>query len=225
MTSGPLLAWQKRLLDVGLRAAQIGGQRQRSTIQMGTAQRRKALAQFQGKDEVLLFDRDVKDTHYRWGPWAAAGQMLIWLNFADFYWRYTVDQNDETGELTLAPAWKRAVISGIALLAGVSVGSGLLHFISRSVARMKVVDRGTAVVLETYRMSGRGTRAAKYPIASLYSRDRLYTGEGPAGVSKPGMPQYSMRVPGSSYAHIMNRQGTFRDPKAMDVLFHRAAAN
>ncbi|KAJ2768420.1 hypothetical protein IWQ56_002947 [Coemansia nantahalensis] len=222
MSGGLLQRWPKRLADVG---RWIGRLRHRSTVQMGTVQRRRVLAQFQGKDEVVIYDRGVADTHYKWAPWAAGGQMLIWLNFADFYWRYTMDESEETGKLTPAPAWKRAGISGIALLAGVSVGAGLLHFVSRSVARMKVVDRGAAVVLETYRMSGRGTHAAKYPIAALFSRDTLYTGDGPAGVTKPGMPQYSIYTPGSSYASIMNRQGTFRDPKAFDILFHRAAVS
>ncbi|KAJ1731164.1 hypothetical protein LPJ61_002665 [Coemansia biformis] len=223
MARGLLSACQLRMSGVGRRAAQLCRPRYRSTVQTGTMQRRKALAQFRDKEEVTIYDRQCKDTHYNWGPWAAAGQMLIWLNFADFYWRYSMDQDDETGKLTPAPAWKRACTSAIAIVAGISVGGGLLHFISRSVVRMKVVDRGAAVVLETFRASGRGTKSTKYPISVLFSRDTLCTGEGPKGVTKSGMPQYSIQASGSSYAFIMNRKGAFLDPKAFDVLFHRAA--
>ncbi|KAJ2781805.1 hypothetical protein H4R18_002666 [Coemansia javaensis] len=193
-------------------------------MQSGAVARRKALAQFRDRGEVVVYDRGLKDTHYSWGPWVAAGQMLMWINFADFYWRYTMDKDEDTGELTPAPLWKRACISGIALAAGASIGAGLLHFVTRSVARMRVVDNGATVVLETYRLSGRGTRAARFPIAALYSRDTLHTGSGPNGVSKPGLPQYSIYAGSGSYAYIMNRDGAFHSPKTFDTLFHRDQA-
>ncbi|KAJ2162266.1 RING finger protein 37 [Coemansia sp. RSA 552] len=214
---------QRRVLL--LRSIQRQSARSAGNVQLGTVQRRKVMQQFKDKAEVTVYDRQVKDTHYRWGPWAAVGQMLIWMNFADFYWRYSMDKDEETGELVKSSVWTRAAIAGIALASGVSIGGGLLHFISRSVARMKVVDGGNSVVLETYRMSGRGVRAQKFPIASMFSRDTLYTGEGPHGVTKPGAPQYSIKTTGSFYAFIMNRQGMFVRPKALDTLFHRAVVN
>ncbi|KAI8325822.1 hypothetical protein GQ54DRAFT_308046 [Martensiomyces pterosporus] len=194
------------------------------SIQMDIVQKRKALLQFKDKAEVAIFDRQAKQTTYKWGPWVVGGQMLMWINFADFYWRYSMDKNEETGELTLSPRWKRACISAVAIIAGVSIGGGILHYISRSVARMKVVGGGKTVQLETYKISGYGTKVREYPIASLFSRDTLYTGVGPQGITKQGSPQYSIYAPGSSYAFIMNRTGWFKNPKTFDVLFHRSAA-
>ncbi|KAJ2526216.1 hypothetical protein IWW43_006464, partial [Coemansia sp. RSA 1935] len=88
-----------------------------SSVNMNGGLVRKAMQQFREKPEVLVYDRKLKDTHYKWAPWVAGGQLLVFLNFADFYWRYSMDQ-DEDGELVLAPTWKRASISGIALVAG-----------------------------------------------------------------------------------------------------------
>ncbi|KAJ2609000.1 hypothetical protein H4S08_004235 [Coemansia sp. RSA 1365] len=195
-----------------------------SNVRMGVIQKRKALGQFQDKAEVTIYDRKLKDTHYSWAPWVAGGQMLIWLNFADFYWRYSMDKNEETGELTLAPMWKRAGITGIALVAGVSIGGGLLHFVSRSVARLNIVDRGAAAVFESYRISGRGVKKNKYPISTLFSRDTLYTGKGSQGVKKEGSPQYSLYPKEGAFPYIMNREGVFQDPKTLDLLFHKTYA-
>ncbi|KAJ2458485.1 hypothetical protein GGI02_006004 [Coemansia sp. RSA 2322] len=137
-----------------------------------------------------------------------------------------MDKNDDTGELSLSPAWKRACISAVALVAGVSIGGGILHFISRSVARMQVIDGGKMVKLETYRMSGRGLKSRVVPIGDMFSRDRLFTGEGPLGVSRGKSPQYSIYANrSSSYAYIMSRSGWFMNPKLFDVLFHRAVVS
>ncbi|KAJ1757293.1 hypothetical protein LPJ77_003351 [Coemansia sp. RSA 2523] len=193
-----------------------------SSVNMNGGLVRKAMQQFREKPEVLVYDRKLKDTHYKWAPWVAGGQLLVFLNFADFYWRYSMDQ-DEDGELVLAPTWKRASISGIALVAGVGIGGGILHFLTRSVARMKVVDRGSTVVLETYKMTGRGTKMHRYPMASMFSRDKLCTGLGEKGVTKTGSPQYSLRAKGDPYAYILNREGEFIDPQLFDTLFQRAA--
>ncbi|KAJ1648251.1 hypothetical protein LPJ64_000407 [Coemansia asiatica] len=194
-----------------------------SAIKMDATQKRKVLSQFQNQSETLMYDRQAKPTLYRWGPWVAGGQMLMWLNFADFYWRYSMDKNEETGELTLSPAWKRACISAVAIVAGVSIGGGLLHYISRSVATMRILNNGNTVRLETFRITGRGTRVREFPTAKLSSRDMLYTGQGPQGVTRQGSPQYSINATGSSYAFIMNRSGWFRSPKSFDTLFHRSA--
>ncbi|KAJ1954065.1 hypothetical protein EC988_002631 [Linderina pennispora] len=188
---------------------------------MDIVQKRKALQQFHGKPEVTIFDRQTKQT-YKWGMWVVAGQMLMWINFADFYWRYSMDKDETTGELTLSAPWKRACISAVAILAGVSIGGGILHYISRSIARVKVLD-GQTVRIETYRITGYGVKAREYPITSLYSRDLLFTGQGANGVTKAGSPQYSIHAPGNSYAFIMNRAGWFKNPKMFDVLFHRSA--
>ncbi|KAJ1844658.1 hypothetical protein LPJ73_005099 [Coemansia sp. RSA 2703] len=204
------------------RMPQLLRQRHSGKIQMDATQKRKALQQFQSIDSIMVFDRQAKPTLYRWGPWVVGGQMLMWLNFADFYWRYSMDKNEETGELTLSPAWKRACISLVALVAGVSIGGGILHYISRSVASMHVLNGGQTVRLETYRISGRGTRMREFPTAKMFSRDTLVTGEGPQGVSRTGSPQYSIYAPGNSYAFIMNRSGWFKSPKTFDVLFHRS---
>ncbi|KAJ2357391.1 hypothetical protein IWW50_000578 [Coemansia erecta] len=212
-----------RLFQWPLRAVARQFKSKHSGAAMGGGQLRRVLLQFKDKTSVTVYDRQLKDTHFSWAPWVAGGQMLVFINFADFYWRYSMDQNEETGELTLASAWKRGAISGISLAAGLAIGGGILHFISRSVARMKIVDRGTAVVLETYRISGRGTKTRRFPIADMFSRDKLYTGIGEHGVTKAGAPQYSMRVKGDPYAFIMNRQGVFKDPQSLDTLFQRAA--
>ncbi|KAJ1807477.1 hypothetical protein LPJ56_004911 [Coemansia sp. RSA 2599] len=196
--------------------------RHNSAIRMDAAQKRKVLGQFQNQADVLVYDRQAKPTLYRWGPWVAGGQMLMWLNFADFYWRYSMDKNEETGELVLSPAWKRACISAVAIVAGVSIGGGLLHYISRSVATMRILNSGQTVRLETYRITGRGTRAREFPTAKMYSRDTLYTGQGPQGVTRQGSPQYSINARGSSYAFIMNRAGWFKSPKNFDIVFHRS---
>ncbi|KAJ1900388.1 hypothetical protein LPJ66_001500 [Kickxella alabastrina] len=193
-----------------------------SSVQMDIVQKRKALAQFKDKTEVTIFDRQAKRNQYSWGPWVVGGQMLMWLNFADFYWRYSMDKNEETGELALSPKWKRACISAVAIIAGVSIGGGILHYISRSVARMRVVNNGQTVLLDTYRISGRGTRTREYPISAMYSRDTLVTGKGPQGVTRDGSPQYSIYAPGNAYAFIMNRSGSFKSPKTFDILFHRS---
>ncbi|KAJ2810591.1 hypothetical protein H4S07_002580 [Coemansia furcata] len=194
-------------------------------IQMDIVQKRKVLAQFKDKAEVTVYDRQSSRTHFRWGPWVAGGQMLMWINFADFYWRYSMDKDEETGELHISPAWKRACTAGIALVAGLAVGGGVLHYISRSVARMQIIDGGQMVRLETYKFSGRGTKTKVVPIAGMFSRDKLYTGEGPNGVTKAKSSQYSIYASRqSNYAYIMSRSGAFRDPRAFDVLFHRAIA-
>ncbi|KAJ1961453.1 hypothetical protein GGI12_003241 [Dipsacomyces acuminosporus] len=196
--------------------------RHHGSIQMDAVQKRKALQQFKDKAEVTIFDRQEKRSTYKWGMWVVGGQMLMWINFADFYWRYSMDKNDETGELTPSPKWKRACISTVAIVAGLAIGGGILHYISRSVASMKVVGGGRSVQLETYKVTGYGTKVREYPIASMFSRDTLYTGAGSQGVAKPGSPQYSIYAPGSSYAFIMSRSGWFKNPKMFDVLFHRA---
>ncbi|KAJ2028777.1 hypothetical protein IWW57_002000 [Coemansia sp. S610] len=194
-------------------------------ILMDNVQRRRALVQFVDKAEVTVFDRQSSRTHFRWGPWVAGGQMLMWINFADFYWRYSMDKDEETGELHLSPAWKRACTAGIALVAGLAVGGGVLHYISRTMARMQIIDGGQMVRLETYKISGSGTRTKVVPIAGMFSRDKLYTGEGPNGVSRAKTSQYSIYASRkSSFAYIMSRSGYFRDPKAFDILFHRAVA-
>ncbi|KAJ2746482.1 hypothetical protein GGI20_001325 [Coemansia sp. BCRC 34301] len=192
-------------------------------IQMDIVQKRKVLAQFKDKACVTVFDRQSSRTHFSWGPWVVGGQMLMWINFADFYWRYSMDKDEETGELHQSPAWKRACTAGIALVAGLAVGGGVLHYISRSVARMQVIDGGQMVRLETYRISGRGTKTKAVPIAGMFSRDRLYTGEGAQGVFKAKSSQYSIYASRQShYAYILSRSGLFRDPRAFDILFHRA---
>ncbi|KAJ2901952.1 hypothetical protein GGI21_004620, partial [Coemansia aciculifera] len=192
-------------------------------IQMDIVQKRKALAQFRDKASVTVYDRQSSRKHFAWGPWVAGGQMLMWINFADFYWRYSMDKDEETGELHLSPAWKRACTAGIALVAGLAVGGGVLHYISRSVARMQVIDGGQMVRLETYGISGRSTKTKVVPIAGMFSRDRLYTGEGPQGVTKAKSSQYSIYATRqSNFAYILSRSGSFRDPKAFDILFHRA---
>ncbi|KAJ2302208.1 hypothetical protein IWW52_007050, partial [Coemansia sp. RSA 2704] len=206
-----------------LRYAVVQSRGKHSAVRMGGGQIRKAMAPFKDKAEVTVYDRQLKDTHFSWAPWVVGGQLLIFLNFADFYWRFSMEQDEETGELTPAPAWKRGGIAGISLVAGVSIGGGILHYVSRSVARMKIVDKGSAVVLETYRISGRSTLTRRYPIASMFSRDKLFTGLGDQGVTKEGSPQYSIYAKGSPYAFIMNRQGSFKDPESFDTLFHRAA--
>ncbi|KAJ1742590.1 hypothetical protein IWW40_001326 [Coemansia sp. RSA 1250] len=189
-------------------------------VRMGGGQLRKVMGQFKDTP-TTIYDRQVKATHYSWAPWVAAGQMLMFINFADFYYRHSTEKNEETGEYTIAPLWKRLGIAGISLVAGVSIGGGLLHFVSRSVRSMQV--EGKMVVLETFRMTGRGTRKAKYPIGQMFSRDKLVTGVGDKGVSKGGSPQYSIYVKGGSYAYIMNRDGKFMDPHAFDTLFYRAS--
>ncbi|KAJ2326262.1 hypothetical protein GGI00_004799 [Coemansia sp. RSA 2681] len=79
------------------------------------------------------------------------------------------------------------------------------------------------VRLETYRISGRSTKTKVVPIAGMFSRDRLYTGEGPQGVTKAKSSQYSIYASRQShYAYILSRSGSFKDPKAFDILFHRA---
>ncbi|KAJ2595441.1 hypothetical protein H4R99_005351 [Coemansia sp. RSA 1722] len=192
------------------------------SIKMDATQKRKVLSQFQNQSDVLMYDRQAKPTLYRWGPWVAGGQMLMWLNFADFYWRYSMDKSEETGELVLSPAWKRACISAVAIIAGVSIGGGLLHYISRSVASMRILNSGSTVRLETYRITGRGTKVRDFPTANMFSRDTLYTGEGLQGVTRQGSPQYSINASGNSYAFIMNRAGWFKSPKSFDTLFHRS---
>lgn len=215
-------SYKMSLFNRGIR--QFLFKRWKHQIQMDMAQKRKALQQFQDQKSVVIFDRQATPSLYRWAPWVVGGQMLMWVNFADFYWRYSMDKNEETGELTLSPRWKRACISTIALLAGVTIGGGILHYVSRSVARMAVLDGGRTVRLETYKISGRGnTRVREFPLAAMFSRDRLFTGQGPEGVTKPGSPQYSIYgSKNSTYAFIMNRSGWFKNPKAFDVLFHRS---
>ncbi|KAJ2454986.1 hypothetical protein EV183_001090 [Coemansia sp. RSA 2336] len=198
--------------------AQMQWRGKHKAVRMGGGQLRKVLGQF--KDTTTVYERQVKATHYSWAPWVAAGQMLMFINFADFYYRHSTEKDEETGEFAIAPLWKRLGIAAVCLVSGVSIGGGLLHFVSRSVRRMQV--DGKTVVMETFRMSGRGTRKVKYPIGQMYSRDKLVTGVGDQGVLKGGSPQYSVYVRGGNYAYIMNREGKFKDPGALDTLFYRA---
>ncbi|KAJ2725018.1 ATP-binding cassette-type vacuolar membrane transporter Hmt1 [Coemansia sp. Benny D115] len=191
-------------------------------VRMDAAQKRKAQMQFINQGDVDIYLRQGRPNPYSWGPWVVGGQMLMWINFADFYMRYSKDKDEVTGEYTLSPLWKRTCIATVAILAGVGVGGGILHFISRSVARMRITDGGNTVKLDIYRIRGRGTVTKTYPAIKMFSRDKLVTGEGPQGVTKTGSTQYSIYAPGNQFAYIMNRGGWFKSPKTFDTMFHRA---
>ncbi|KAJ2554685.1 hypothetical protein EV175_002509 [Coemansia sp. RSA 1933] len=169
---------------------------------------------------VTVFEREGSATQFKWGPWVAGGQLLLWINFADFYWRYSVEKDEETGKAKPMATWKRVCLSAVAVVAGLAMGGGILHYISRCVARVQILN-GKTVRLDVFRISGRGTVSKQFPLDSMYSWDTLYTGIGPSGLIKSATSQYSIRAPGEKYAYILSRTGRFRDPVALDILFFR----
>ncbi|KAJ2608329.1 hypothetical protein EV177_005036 [Coemansia sp. RSA 1804] len=189
---------------------------------MGHVRQRNAIKNLSNRPEVTIFTRNGPSNPFKWGPWVAGGQLLLWINFADFYWNYSLAKDEETGEMKPLEMWKRASLSSVALVAGLAIGGGLLHFISRSVARVQILN-GKTVQLDVFRVTGRGTVSRKYPLHLMYSKDILYTGVGPAGLTKPSSTQYSIQAPGNKYAFILSRSGEFPDPKIFDLLFHRTS--
>ncbi|KAJ2854259.1 hypothetical protein GGI22_004555 [Coemansia erecta] len=188
---------------------------------MGNVRHRNAIKSFSNRPEATVFERQGPTSQFRWGPWVAGGQLLLWINFADFYWRFSLEEDKETGQMKPLATWKRLCLSAVAVVAGLAIGGGILHYISRSVARMQILN-GKTVRLDVFRASGRGTVCKQYPLESVYSRDTLYTGLGPAGLTKSTSSQYSLQTSGTRYAYILSRTGRFQDPKLFDLLFHRA---
>ncbi|KAJ2230945.1 hypothetical protein IWW45_005619 [Coemansia sp. RSA 485] len=95
-----------------------------------------------------------------------------------------MEKNKEAGKFDLSPAWKHACISIVAIIANVSIGSRLLHYISRSVASMRILNSSSTGRLQIYYITGRGTRFRDFATAKMYLRYTLHTGKGLQGVTR-----------------------------------------
>ncbi|PVV00022.1 hypothetical protein BB559_000228 [Furculomyces boomerangus] len=175
---------------------------------------------WKSKPEITIYNRGTRPTKFRWTILLAFGQLIIWINLADISWSHMVDE-DESGNEELASPIKRGLISCGLLLFGSFITVSILLYTTRCLHKAKIINYGRDIQFERFSFFGKN-KISEIPVASLYSRSLLVTGNGERGLSDGLNHQWILSSKtGGGLGFIFDRRGEFYKPNSLDTIFYR----